>query len=89
MAFKKTQTSSGRYVGGKWIPETTGKDYDAESTVAASESTDRARKAMTTGAKPKVSTDEPADKNSVQYLAWRRRQKGKSGVDAAAALAGR
>jgi hypothetical protein len=44
---------------------------------------------MTTGAKPVVSSDEPKDKNSISWLAWKRKQKGRSAHDGAVALATR
>lgn len=86
---KTQQKTTGRYSNGKWITETEGKDYDAEGAVAAEESTAKAAKAMLAGAKPKVSDEEPKDRNSIQYMAWKRRHRGKTAEDAANALASR
>jgi hypothetical protein len=86
---KTEQKTTRRFSGGRWITETEGKDYDAKGAAAAEESGKKAFAAMTSGAKPKVSTDEPKDRNSVSWMAWKRKQKGRTAHDAAVALASR
>jgi hypothetical protein len=87
--MESKQKTTRRYSGGQWITETVGKDHDSDSALAAEARGDKARKAMTTGAKPVVSSDEPKDKNSISWLAWKRKQKGRSAHDGAVALATR
>lgn len=70
---KAEQTSSRRMSGGKWITETEGKDYDSDSSLGVQERQRKAMAAVTSGAKPEVSEEEP-EKGTIQHMAWKRRQ---------------
>lgn len=49
-------------------------DNDSTSKVEVEKGTKRALDTMVSGAKPKVSDEEPKDKNSIQYMVWKKRR---------------
>lgn len=57
------------------VEENNTDDSSSSGDAATEKETERALEVMVKKEKPKVSDDEPADKNSIQYLAWKRRQK--------------
>ena len=69
---QKTTYRTGKH--GELITETEGKDYDAAGTVAMEEKHEKAMRAMTSGAKPKVSDEEPPP-GTISHIAWERRRK--------------
>jgi hypothetical protein len=78
MAGRTEQTTTYRRdTKGNLIADTEGKDYDAKGEIAAQEASDRARKAMTAGAKPVISLEEP-EKGTIAHMAWERRRKAKA-----------
>lgn len=85
----EAKTTYRRGPKGELIEEATGKDFDSDAALEVGEGHKKAIKAMTTGAKPVVSTDEPDDKNSVSWMAWKKKQRGKTAEDGAMALAAR
>ena len=74
MAKTEQKTTYRRGSRGELIPDTTGKDYDAAGTVAMEEKHEKAMRAMTSGAKPKVSDEEPPP-GTISHIAWERRRK--------------
>jgi len=74
MPKSEQRTTYRRNSRGELISETEGKDYDATGTVAMEEKHEKAMRAMTSGAKPKVSDEEPPP-GTVSHIAWERRQK--------------
>ena len=67
-----------RWTGDRYIEEETGTTDkpDSASVVALEEKHEKAMRAMTSGAKPKVSDEEPPP-GTVSHIAWERRQKAK------------
>jgi hypothetical protein len=89
MDKSKQTTTYRRGPKGQTITETVGKDYDSDAALDVQDKQKKAFAAMATGAKPRVSDEEPKDKNSLAYIGWKRRQKNRTAQDGAVALASR